>query len=388
MKRIFAIVLATVVVTSFVGCSTGTSDSGKQPIKIGLTTVLTGDRSLEGQYATRGAAIIEKEINDAGGVLGRPIKIVIEDALGTDVGAVNAYRKLADNKDIVAIIGSDSSNDNMAVSPDALKSKILTTAQGSSPKLRDMCNNDNRYLFQIRACDETLCASLMGYAVEELKYKKFAIIHDTETSSADQARLFTEGLSKYGIKPAVVVSFTTGTKDFTSHLAKVKEAGVDAIIGACFQNEAAILLQQIRSMGMKDMPVFGSNAFADPVTLKLGGDAVNGVYCAAAWVPTTPDEKGAALAKKYKEINKEDCGKSAAQIYDHIGIICEAIKVAGTTDREAVRDAMTKIDNYHGAITDYDCRTNGDCGRGGLLVKVENQVAKVIKPITSAKVIK
>lgn len=408
MKKIIALVLVVLSVLSLAACAqpepaaatpvpasaeatpaetTQPSNApAGEPIKIGLTTVLTGDRSLEGEYATNGAKIIQQEINDAGGVLGRPIEIVIEDALGTDVGAVNAYKKLADDEDIVAIIGSDSSNDNMAISPDALKAKILTTAQGSSPKLRDMCNNDNPYLFQLRACDQTLCAALIRYAVEEAGCKKFAVMHDTETSSSDQARLFTEALAQYGIEPEIVVSFTTGTKDFTSHIVQVQEKGVDAIIGACFQNEAAILVQQIRAMGI-EVPIFGSNAFADPVTLRLAGEAMNGTYCASAWVPTTVSVKGAALAKKYKELYNEDCGKAAAQVYDHVSIICEAITRAGTTDREAVRDAMNTIDNYEGAITRYDCRTNGDCGRGGLLVKVENEVAVILGEITSEKVI-
>ena len=365
--------------------SSNTAGAAGDPIKIGLATVLTGDRSLEGQYASNAAKLVEEEINAAGGVLGRPIQIVIQDALGTDVGAVNAYKKLADDKDIVAIIGPDSSNDNMAISPEALKAEILTTAQGSSPKLRDMCNNDNKWLFQLRACDETLCAALIGYAVEEMGIKKFAVMHDTETSSTDQARLFTEALAKYGLEPAITVSFTTGTKDFTSHISKVKNEDVEAVIGAAFQTEAAILVQQIRSLGMTDVPIFGSNAFADPVTLQLGGDAINGVYCASAWVPNTPNPKGNAFAAKYKERYGEECGKAAAQVYDHVGVICEAIKIAGSTDRAAVRDAMNTIQNYDGAITNYDCRTNGDCGRGGLLVKVENQQATIIDQITSVK---
>lgn len=406
MKKLVALLLCASVALSGTACqqnpasttsspgpeSTGensdkpSDNANNEPIKIGLTTVLTGDRSLEGEYAINGAKIIQQEINDAGGVLGRPIEVVIQDALGTDVGAVNAYRKLADDPDIIAIIGSDSSNDNMAVSSAAKELKILTTAQGSSPKLRDICNNENEYMFQLRACDETLCAALMQYAVEEVGLKKFAVIHDTETSSADQARLFTEGLAKFGITPEVVVPFTTGTKDFTSHIAQLQRAGVEAIVGACFQNEAAILIQQIRAFGM-DMPIFGSNGFADPITLRLAGEAVNGVYCASAWVPTTPNPKGATLAKKYKELFDEECGKAAAQVYDHVSVICEAITRAGSTDREAVRVAMQTIDNYQGAITRYDCRTNGDCGRGGLLVKVENQVPVVLGEITSEKTV-
>ncbi len=419
MKKVTALLMAALLVFSLAGCgqkeeaeskgeekktteaaksetkaaqdetSGGPGESGEasgDPIKIGLTTVLTGDRSLEGQDASNAVELIEEEINGAGGVLGRPVEVVIEDALGTDVGAVNAYRKLAADEDIVAIIGPDSSNDGMAQSPSALEFEILTTAQGSSPTLRDMCNNDNEWLFQLRACDETLCAALIKYAVEDMGLESFAILHDTETSSADQARLFTEALAAYDIEPEVVVPFTTGTKDFSSQIAQVQNSGAEAIIGAAFQTEAAILVTQIRSMGM-DVPILGSNAFADPVTIQLAGDATDDVYCASAWVPNTPNPKGNAFAAKYQETYGEECGKAAAQIYDHVSIICEAIERAGSTDRAAVRDAMNTIDSYEGAITTYDCRTNGDCGRGGLLVRVQDQKAEIIAQITSEKVI-
>lgn len=402
MKKLFALLLAALMVVGLLACgatpneTTAAADNPPadneqaaapdEPIKIGLTTVLTGDRALEGQYASNAAAIVQEEINAAGGVLGRPLEIVIEDALGTDVGAVNAYRKLAADDDIVAIITPDSSNDGMAQAPSALEFKIPTTAQGSSPTLRDMCNNENKYLFQLRACDETLCAALIQYAVEELGLESFAILHDTETSSADQAGLFTKALANYGIEPKVVVPFTTGTKDFSSQIAQVQNSGAEAIIGACFQTEAAILITQIRAMGL-DVPILGSNAFADPVTIQLAGDATDDVYCASAWVPNTPVPRGKAFSEKYEQTYGEECGKAAAQIYDHVSIICEAIEIAGSTDREAVRDAMNTISDYEGAITTYDCRTNGDCGRGGLLVRVKNQQAEIIDAITSEKVI-
>jgi len=357
--------------------------SASGPIKIGLTTVLTGDRSLEGEYASNAAKIVQDEVNSSGGVLGRNIEIVIEDALGTDVGAVNAYRKLAADKDIVAIVGSDSSNDNIAISSSVQEAKILTTGQGSSPKLMEIANS-NPWLFQLRASDQTLCAALVKYAVEEKGLKTFAIVHDTETASADQARLFTEALATYGITPSVVVPFTSGTKDFSSHIAQIQNADVDGIFAACFHTEAAILLQQLRALDI-ELPVFGSNAFGDPVTIGLAGDASNNVYSVTAWVPNTTNPKGAAFSAKYTELYGDACAKSAAQIYDHISLICEAIKIAGTTDRQAVRDAMATIDNYQGAITTYDCTTNGDCGRGGLIVQVIDQVPTIVKELYSEK---
>ncbi len=408
MKKAIALLLSSMAVVSLTACGTSSSagtagvaeDTGSaagtavssaaestvsgDPVRIGLATVLTGERAMEGEYAGNAARIITEEINSAGGILGRPIEIVIEDGLGTDVGAVNAYRKLADDPSITAIIGSDNSNDNIAIANEAKQAEIVSTAQGSSPSLRDICN-ENAWLFQLRACEETMIDALIGYAVEELGYKNFAMIHDTETNSSDQARLFTQALEKRGIEPLVTVSFTTGTKDFTSHITKMQQVQPEAIIGACLFNEAAIIAEQIRAFGMTDMPIFGSNAWADPVTIELGGEALNGVYSAAAWVPNTTNEKGAAFSQKYQELYGHECAKAAAQIYDHVSIICEAITIAGSTDRAAVRDAMNQITDYRGAITVYDCSTNGDCGRGGLVVQIENEAAVVLQEIYSEK---
>lgn len=380
MKRILVLLL----VLSMLLTSVAFAEVAGDPVKIGLTTVLTGDRSLEGEYATNVVQIAVDEINAAGGVLGRPLEVMIEDAQGTDVGAVTAWKKLAADDNIVAIISSDSSNDNLACADLALENHILTTGQGSSPTLRDTCNA-NPWMFQLRACDVTLCEALINYAVEELGYKTFAIIHETESSSVDQAGLFTEALAKFGIEPTLTLGFATGTKDLTAQLVQIQAAKVDAVIGAAFSDQAALLLQQMRMIGMEDMPVLGSNGFTDVVTIRLAGDACEGVMAATHWAPSTTSEKGAALQAEYMARYNEDCGKSAAQVYDHINVICEAIERAGTTDREAVRDAMNTISDFEGAMTTYDCTTNGDCGRGGLLVQVKDGEAVVLREIIADK---
>lgn len=380
MKKLVSVLLAMIILSSFGFAYAAEGD----PIRIGMSTVITGDRALEGEYAVNTAKIVQEEINAAGGVLGRPIEIVIEDSLGTDVGAVNAYRKLASESDIVAIIGSNSSNDNIAISGSVLEAEILTTVQGSSPTLMNLCNDENPWMFQLRACDQTLCAALIKYAVENQGLKSFAVIHDTDTASSNQAELFTEALESYGITPLVTVPFTTGTKDYSSHLAQIQNSGAEAIIAACFHTEAAIILQQVRALEMPQ-PIFGSNAFGDPVTIALAGEAINGSFSASAWVPNTPNPKGSAFSKKYTELYGEACASSAAQVYDHIYVICEAISRAGSTDRQAIRDAMATISDYEGAITVYDCRTNGDCGRGGLVVEVVDQEPTIVESLFSEK---
>lgn len=378
-KKMMSVVLSAATAVSLMsGCITA---SAGDTIKIGLTVPLSGDRATEGSYATNALEIVVDEINEVGGVLGKDIEISVQDTTGTDVGATNAYLKLAAEDDIVAIIGSDNSNDNMAIAASAEEAQIMTTTQGSSPTLMETCEN-GEWLFQLRACDSTLCGSLMEYAVNEVGAKTFTILHDTETASNDQATLFQQAIEELGGTVDGVVPFTNGTKDFTAQLSQAMQTDSDALVVACLQTEAAILIQQARALGI-DKPVFGSNAFGDPVTINLAGDAINDVYSVTAWVPNTPNEKGAEFSKKYEETFEEDCAKAAAQIRDHIYVICEAIEKAGSEDRTAVRDAMLTMTDYEGAITTYDCSLRGNCGRGGLIVQVQDLVPTVLQEITT-----
>lgn len=379
-RKMVSVILAAATMTGMIlGGVTANAEEGA--IKIGLTVPLSGDRASEGSYATNALEIVVDEINSAGGVLGRDIEVVVQDTTGTDIGATNAYLNLAADNDIVAIIGSDNSNDNMAIAASAEEAQIPTTTQGSSPTLQETCEN-GEWLFQLRATDSTLCAALMDYAVNEVGAQTFTIIHDTETASADQARLFQEGIEALGGTVDGEISFTNGTKDFTAQLSQAMQLNSDALVIGCLQTEAAILTQQARALGI-DKPIFGSNAFGDPVTVELAGEAMNDAYSVTAWVPNTPNAIGLEFSKKYEEIYNEACAKAAAQIRDHIYVICEAIEIAGSTDRTAVRDAMLTMTDYEGAITTYDCSLRGNCGRGGLIVQVQDLEPTVVKEITT-----
>lgn len=385
MKKLFTLILSLSIVLFAFGCSSNSSTSGSssEVIKIGMTVPLTGDRATEGSYAKNAAAIVQEEINAAGGVLGKNIEIVAEDSQGSDVGATTAYLKLASDNDVVAIIGPDNSNDDIAISSSAEDAQILTTMQGSSPKLQKVCN-EGQWCFQLRATDSTLCGALMNFAITENGAKTFTIIHDTETASADQATLFEEGIKAGGGTVDANISFTTGTKDFTAQLTQAQSANSDAIVIAGLQTEDAIIIQQLRDMGL-EQPVYGSNGFGDTVTVGMAGEAIEGVYSVTAWVPNTPNKLGSEFSNKYHDKYNEDCAKAAAQIRDHVYVICEAIKNAGSTDRTAVRDAMLKITNYEGAITTYDCSKRGNCGKGGLIVQIKDLTPTIIKELSSAE---
>ena len=102
-RRIISLALCAVLGVSLLS---GCGKSGGDTVKIGLTVPLSGDRATEGSYATNAMKLVVDEINSAGGVLGKQLEVVVQDTTGTDVGATNAYLKLAADKNITAIIGT------------------------------------------------------------------------------------------------------------------------------------------------------------------------------------------------------------------------------------------------------------------------------------------
>ena len=121
-----------------------------EPLKIGMVVPLTGPAAESGRYQAQGAKLAAEEVNKAGGVLGRPIELVIEDDQTTNPGIVLAFSKLAGDKDIPAFIGSVRSTQVHAMAPDIQRLGKPVMIGGTDPQLTHM---GNPWLFRFRPND-------------------------------------------------------------------------------------------------------------------------------------------------------------------------------------------------------------------------------------------
>ena len=124
--------------------------SSAEPLKIGMVAPLTGPAAEVGRYQTQGAKLAAEEVNKAGGVLGRPIELVIEDSQSTNPGSVLAFSKLAGDKDIPAFIGPVFSTQIHAIAPDIQRLGKPVMIGGTDPQLTHM---GNPWLFRFRPKD-------------------------------------------------------------------------------------------------------------------------------------------------------------------------------------------------------------------------------------------
>ena len=173
---------------------------GAEPLKIGMVTPLTGAAVESGRYQTQGAKLAAEEVNKAGGVLGRPIELVIEDDQTTNPGIVLAFSKLAGDKDVPAFIGPVRSIQVHAVAPDIQRIGKPVMIGGTDPQLTHM---GNPWLFRFRPNDFYSARAIADYGVKTLGKKKWAIVHSTDAFGTNGMKNLVAVLNGMGVEPRV-----------------------------------------------------------------------------------------------------------------------------------------------------------------------------------------
>ena len=335
------------------------------PIKIGMVAPLTGPGAESGRFQTQGAKLAAEEINKAGGVLGRPLELVIEDDQTTNPGVVLAFSKLAGDADIPAFLGPIRSTQIHAMAPDALKLGKPVMIGGTDPALTHM---GNPWLFRFRPNDSYSARVIADFGVKTLGKKKWAIVHSTDAFGTAGMKNLVEALKGQGIEPALVQGYPNNSQDFTPVALAVKQSGAD-VMGTymTFEPDQGIFAKQLRQLGVT-LSWVGSPTTVTTTALKLAGPALYGSY---AVVDFNKDSNPTAkeFAAKYEAAYKSPPDIFASWSYDALHVLANAIGSAKSLDPEKVRQAILAVKGYQGAEGTYNFDKNGDGLHGYNIVK-------------------
>jgi branched-chain amino acid transport system substrate-binding protein len=335
------------------------------PIKIGMVAPLTGPGAESGRFQTQGAKLAAEEINKAGGVLGRPLELVIEDDQTTNPGVVLAFSKLAGDADIPAFLGPIRSTQIHAMAPDALKLGKPVMIGGTDPALTHM---GNPWLFRFRPNDSYSARVIADFGVKTLGKKKWAIVHSTDAFGTAGMKNLVEALKGQGIEPALVQGYPNNSQDFTPVALAVKQSGAD-VMGTymTFEPDQGIFAKQLRQLGVT-LSWVGSPTTVTTTALKLAGPALYGSY---AVVDFNKDSNPTAkeFAAKYEAAYKSPPDIFASWSYDALHVLANAIGSAKSLDPEKVRAAILAVKGYQGAEGTYNFDKNGDGLHGYNIVK-------------------
>jgi branched-chain amino acid transport system substrate-binding protein len=337
------------------------------PIKIGMVAPLTGPAAESGRFQTQGAKLAVDEINKAGGVLGRPLDLTIEDDQTTNPGIVLAFSKLASNAEFVAFVGSIRSTQVHAIASDVIKTGKPVMIGGTDPALTHL---GNPWFFRCRPNDVYSARVIADYGAKALGKKKWAIVHSTDAFGTNGMKNLTESLKGMGIEPALIQGYTNNSQDFTPVALAVKQSGAD-VMGTymTFEPDQGVFARQLRQLGVS-LTWVGSPTTATTTALKLAGAALYGSYAVADF---NKDSSAAAKAfsMKYEAAYKSAPDIFASWTYDAVQVLARAIGDAKSTEPDKIRQAILAIKGYEGAEGTYNFDANGDGLHGYNIVRNE-----------------
>jgi branched-chain amino acid transport system substrate-binding protein len=374
-KRSASSIFSLCAVTALTALSA--SAQAAEPIKIGLMAESTGPNAEAGVYQINGAKMALEEINKAGGVLGRPLELRIEDNQSTNPGSVLAVSKLTSGGDLSALIGSVRSTQIQAVAPTVMKAGLPMMIGGTDYGLT---HSNNPWIFRARPNDGYSAKVIADFGVNTLKLKKWAIVHSTDAFGNGGKNNLIESLKAMNITPVSVQGFTSNSQDFTPIVLAVKGSGADVLSSYIANStDVGIFAKQLRQLGVKAQWV-GSPSVSTDTAMKLAAEALHGTYSIADFaVGSSPEAE--AYAKKYKEKYNLEPDLYSSWAYDSVNVLALAIKNANSTKPEDIRKAIHTIKGYKGVEGTYTFDKNGDGLHGYNIVKNENGKIVFVKHI-------
>jgi branched-chain amino acid transport system substrate-binding protein len=338
------------------------------PIKIGMVAPLTGPGAESGRFQTQGAKLAADEINKAGGILGRPLELVIEDDQTTNPGTVLAFSRLAGNAEFAVFIGPIRSTQIHAMAPDALKLGKPVLIGGTDPVLTHM---GNPWFFRFRPNDVYSARVIADYGGKVLGKRKWAIVHSTDAFGTNGMKNLVESLKGMGIEPVLIQGYPNNSQDFTPVALAVKQSGADVMATyMTFEQDQGIFARQLRQLGVA-LTWVGSPTTVTTTALKLAGPALYGSY---AVVDFNKDSSEAAklFSAKYEAAYKTPPDFFASWTYDAVHVLARAIGEAKGLEPEKLRQAILAVKGYAGAEGTYKFDANGDGLHGYNIVRNNN----------------
>lgn len=370
--KVIAALAVTGLVSTFAGCSSSstssTDGSGDKEIKIGTFGPYTGDAATDGIQARDGALLAVEQINKKGGILGKQIKLVTMDDQAKAPESMNVVQKLIQQEKVTALVSGSYSTPTKTVAPVVQQAKIpMIVAYAVNPAITQGGN----YVFRGIYAGPAQGAAMAEYAVKEKNLKKIAVLNVNNDYGNTNAEGFTNQVKKLGGEIVVSRNFVDGTKDFKALLTAVKEKNPEAIYIGSYYNEAAQICSQARQLEIT-VPIFGDDGFDSPKLTELGGKSVEGAVFTTPFFREEPRTIVQDFIKTYKEKYNKEPDMLSAQAYDSVLVLADAIKRANSTDKEAIRKALSETKGFEGVTGKFSFDDKNEVVKPVIITKVEN----------------
>ncbi len=354
--------LATLALGLLAGLALGPAPAAAQRAEscIGISMEVTGPLANQGLMLRIAIETALDRINGAGGVLGRPLRLVIYDDVGEPARAVDNARRIGERDNCVVMFGGARTPNAIALrEPLAEMGLPWIGAISAGTGVIEHPNGRNEWMFRVSMKDRWVTEYLVQQAKARSQNGKIAFVYEGTAWGQGALPDIEAAARRNGVALAGRETFNIGDQDMSAQMIRLRDAGVDTVVLWAVDRESANMLRSMDRIGWKPKIVSAwglTTAFARAVGPLADGIMVAGTF---NWNgPLSPEAQAALDAMKAKFPDRIrttadlEQPSAMANAWDAIFILAEALKIAGAYDRTKLRDAMFRV-NYTGIVADY-----------------------------------
>ena len=355
----------------------------QDPIRIVGLVELSGTGTTSGTNFDNGIKLAVKEINAAGGILGRRVEYVSMDTQSAPQTAKALAQKAIDQNAYV-VMGPVFSGSIIVSMVETKRAEIANFTGGEAASITQQ---GNPYIFRTSFTQSSAMPKVARYIKDDLKARTVAIIYVNNDFGKGGRDVMMKALDAQGIKVIADVSTDPGQLDFSGAVLKVKQSGADALFVYTNEEESARALRELKKQGY-DKPIVGETTLTSQKVIELAGDAANGAIAHVGLTADAPQPTIKAFDEKFQKEFKYKSDHNGLKGYSAMYIVKVMTERIGKVDSKALAAAMhgakiTTADNP-GVLLDVAYDQNGDLDRAGFMTKVVDGKQQVIAVVPSA----
>jgi branched-chain amino acid transport system substrate-binding protein len=357
-----------------------------QPIKIAGLVELSGTGATAGTNFDNGVKLAVKEINAAGGILGRKIEYASYDTQ-TNPGIAKALAQKAVDENVYVVMGPVFSGSIMVSMAETRRAQIPNFTGGEAAGITQQ---GNEYIFRTSFTQSTAMPKVAKYIRDGVKAKSVAVVWVNNDFGKGGRDSIAKALEAVGIKVAADISTDPGQVDFSGAVLKVKQSNADALFVYTNEEESARALRELKKQGY-DKPIIGETTLTGQKVIELAGDAANGAIAHVGLTVDAPQPTIKAFDEKFQKEYKYKSDHNGMKGYSGMYVVKAITEKTGKVDAKAfaaaLHGASISAKQHPGVLLDVTFDKNGDLDRESFLVKVDNgrQVVVSTLPPASAK---
>jgi branched-chain amino acid transport system substrate-binding protein len=342
-----------------VGCG-GQGSPTSNPVKVGVVLSMTGVFAAAGALSWMGVQMAAEDLNSGGGILGRPVKLILRDDKSDPATGAQVTRELINQDNVDLLVGptvSSIAGPVMAVANPAKKIQVNFVI---APVAGDP--SQNPYTFRVAAVT-TLNATAAVVYLQKKKYTKIAVFYVNQATGTTSLKSLQDAIKGTDISIVAAISHDAGQVDLVAPMQQLQKSGAQAVFIYDAGSDTAAAIKARNTIGW-NVTFIGNSPIADPTVTKAAGGvaAMNNVVAEIAAIPVlrkagdTNQTEPVAVTKVKKFLHTSTLTTDVSTPflgYDGVMLEAKAAQLANSLDGDKMKAAIENLNDYHGFMGDY-----------------------------------